>query len=592
MSIGRTRGAEGEDHQAGSPRAGTRLQSDTLYAVIGVVASSPDLDTVLARVVDLLSEATDCHACFVYLRHGERLRLRAASRVFAHLVGVVELGIDEGLTGWVARHREPAFIRERALADPRSKYVAEMHDEQFQSMCAVPVPARSGESMGVIVLHTQAPREFDEGVLTFLAHTAALVAGAIENAQLYEDARQRVETLTRLSALSQELAGVTSREELYGAVTAGVRNLLRCEACRLYLLDADAKRLDLAAADPESESAPWAGDGTSVLLDLLREQTGPADRDDGRGILASAIAAGDEDLGVLAAVSGLPWSDEDGELLRAVGHQFAVALKKADLIERLTAENVVRDLFGALQAGSTDVAEARARTAGSALDRDHVVVQVEPIAQPAQDRDRPRPWPELAEHVEVRLRSMAPGALCDAGRESLRALLPLRKRRGEDSLATLEHALHELGVAHRVLVGVSASRRSVQDGQRSLREASDATFIARALVAEGGALAYRNLGAYRYLVRLPSDDPPDDRHHRAVERLVDYDRRRTSQLVATLEQYLRDRRMITAARALYIHPNTLRQRLERIAEVSGLDLATEDLASLELAVKLVRLHAG
>jgi signal transduction protein with GAF and PtsI domain len=83
------------------------LRSETLYAVIGIVASSPDLDRVLDGVVDLLTEATDCHACFVYLRDGERLRLRAASKVYAHLVGRVELGLDEGLAGWVARNGTP-----------------------------------------------------------------------------------------------------------------------------------------------------------------------------------------------------------------------------------------------------------------------------------------------------------------------------------------------------------------------------------------------------------------------------------------------------------------------------------------------------
>src|SRR5512132_2260835 len=71
------------------------LRSETLYAVIGVVASAPDLDRVLDGVVDLLTEATACHACFVYLRDGERLRLRAASRVYAHLVGRVDMGLDE-----------------------------------------------------------------------------------------------------------------------------------------------------------------------------------------------------------------------------------------------------------------------------------------------------------------------------------------------------------------------------------------------------------------------------------------------------------------------------------------------------------------
>ena len=53
----------------------------------------------------------------------------------------------------------------------------------------------------------------------------------------------------------------------------------------------------------------------------------------------------------------------------------------------------------------------------------------------------------------------------------------------------------------------------------------------------------------------------------------------------------RDRRVgTTTARKLFIHANTLRQRLDRIEKLTGLDLATEDLLSLELAVKLVRLR--
>ena len=39
--------------------------------------------------------------------------------------------------------------------------------------------------------------------------------------------------------------------------------------------------------------------------------------------------------------------------------------------------------------------------------------------------------------------------------------------------------------------------------------------------------------------------------------------------------------MVQTARALFIHPNTLRQRLERIEKLSGLDLGAEDLLSLE-----------
>jgi GAF domain-containing protein len=563
-----------------------RLESDTLYAVIGVVASSPDLDRVLAGVVGLLTEATGCHACFVYLRDGQRLRLRAASSVFAHLVGRVEFGVDEGLAGWVVRHGRPEFIRDNALADPRMKYVPEIEEERFQSMVAIPVAARSGEVIGVVVLHTEAPREFDEASLNFLVHTASLMAGAIENAKLYEDTRRRADALAALSALAQEIAAVAGREELYRVVTTGVRSLLDCDLCQLYGTTGDSAGLDLVARDPAHSAAPWpAAEGASVLIDALRRRpsAGPIESDS-PSLLAAPVAAGSEQLGILAAVRQAPFSDIEDELLRAVAHQLAVALKKAELIERLTAENIVRDVFAALAAGSLDVAEARARAAGADLTRPHVVVHGEPLHGPEGER----PWPALAERLEERLRRIAPGALCDAGRERLQALVPLGRGAGE--LAELRAALGELGEAERVLLGMSEPRPGVAQGERSVREAEDAAQIARSLRPGGGALAYGDLGAYKYLVRLPAGAAPVDEHSEALARLVEYDRRRNAQLLETLEQYLRERRSIAqTARALYIHPNTLRQRLERIEKLSGLDLGGEDLLSLELALKLVRL---
>jgi DNA-binding PucR family transcriptional regulator len=42
--------------------------------------------------------------------------------------------------------------------------------------------------------------------------------------------------------------------------------------------------------------------------------------------------------------------------------------------------------------------------------------------------------------------------------------------------------------------------------------------------------------------------------------------------------------------ALFIHPNTLRQRLRRIAELTGIDLARDDWLMVELALKLLKLQ--
>jgi GAF domain-containing protein len=541
-----------------------QLESETLYALISAVGSSSDLTQVLDGIVELVTEATDTHACFVYIRDGERLRMRAASRVYAHVIGKIEFALDEGLTGWVARTGEPAFIREDALSDPRMKYVPELEEERFQSMVAVPVPARSGEVLGVVVLHSVAPREFDEGVLNFLVHTASLVAGAIENARLYEGSRLRVDALTNLAALSERIVAVSGREELYAVVPEGVRTLLDCDACQLWLRDGDGGP-ELVASDP------------------ARELPGP--RTEARALLRDDRA----ELGALVALraGNRAFGAEHEELLQAVANQVALALRNAEHIERLTAENLVRSLFEALEEGTLDVAEARARAAGFDLARAHAFIHARPVACEAEAS----PWPAVAERLESRLRTLEAGALVDPGREGLRGLLPLAAGAGEQELAAARRALHELAVAEGVAIGISGVRAGAGDAAGGMHQAHDAGTIARALHPGGGALAYDELGAYRYLVHLAIEEAPHDRLCEAVERLLDYDERRETQLLPTLEQYLADRRVgATTARKLFIHANTLRQRLERIEKLSGLDLSEEDLLSLELAVKLVRLR--
>ncbi|MEO9177286.1 MAG: helix-turn-helix domain-containing protein, partial [Gaiellales bacterium] len=68
-------------------------------------------------------------------------------------------------------------------------------------------------------------------------------------------------------------------------------------------------------------------------------------------------------------------------------------------------------------------------------------------------------------------------------------------------------------------------------------------------------------------------------------------RARQAQLVRTLEEYLRQRGNVSAtAQALYVHPNTLRQRLRRITELTELDVRTDDWLMIEIALKLLRLE--
>ncbi|HWD69535.1 MAG TPA: helix-turn-helix domain-containing protein [Solirubrobacteraceae bacterium] len=233
------------------------------------------------------------------------------------------------------------------------------------------------------------------------------------------------------------------------------------------------------------------------------------------------------------------------------------------------------------------MAAQRGRAAGWKPDLPHVAVVAEPLA-PSDS------WDDgTSERVEHRVRLVAATALIDVESHGLRALVPLARATSRDptSEAQLHDQLEAIGVELGIRFGISRARSGPTDDATVLSEADDALRLSIALGQLGGARAYDNLGAYRFLVPMIESRPPDPGHACALDILSAYDARRNAALIDTLETYLTSRgRVSTTAESLTVHPNTLRQRLERIEGLTGLRLDDEDLLSLELSLKVHRLH--
>ena len=100
---------------------------------------------------------------------------------------------------------------------------------------------------------------------------------------------------------------------------------------------------------------------------------------------------------------------------------------------------------------------------------------------------------------------------------------------------------------------------------------------------------FEELGLDRLLVSVP-DTEVSAYCEAVLGRLEAYDAARGSNLVATLETFLASRNAALAARQLFLHYNTLKNRLERIEEIIGPYLDDPDRClSLALALRLRRL---
>lgn len=530
-----------------------------------MVGSSLDLEDVLGGVVRLLSEASATRACFVYLldRDGKKLVLRAASAPYAALVGSIELIRGEGLAWWAIEHRESAFIRENALADSRVKYIPELEEERFQSLVAIPVRGRRGDPIGAITLHTEAPREFADSEVELLVSTASLVAGAIENAHLYGEMRMRVTELEHLTELAETVAAAETIEALGPEVVRRGRNLLGATSVDLYLLDAEAERLRLCSSDPPGSEGPATMGLSELGPELGRSRRMPR--------IAVSLVAGDELLGALVAEG-----TRELDLARAVANQAAVAVKKIQVLERLAEKNLIKDFFEDIAAHRVGASlKGRSARLGCDLGLPHVVIAAEPVD----------------DHLERALAEGCRGSLFDRRDHALRALLPVSNVGVEPLLDQLRRIHASTG--GRTAIGVSTICVGEAAAADAFEEARHALLGATVLRLKPSVMSYDELGPYRYLLRIALDPSVRDVTIDAVSKLAVYDHSRGSALVQTLDEFLARRGSITAtSEALYVHPNTLRQRLRRIGEISGVDLRKDDWLTVEIAVKLVRLRAA
>ena len=178
--------------------------------------------------------------------------------------------------------------------------------------------------------------------------------------------------------------------------------------------------------------------------------------------------------------------------------------------------------------------------------------------------------------------------LIDRLERSLRGLLPM----GGDPADAIVGSLRRMGWGEDdggLSVGISNPCLGVHAFAQGFREAASASEVGALLRGTPGTTAYEDLGPYRYV--LDAGEGDRDRTQQRLELLVGYDRRKGTQLLDTLEAYLDHRgALVATSRALYIHTNTLRQRLDRVGRVSGIDLGRDDWLSLAVATKMVKLR--
>jgi uroporphyrinogen-III synthase len=113
----------------------------------------------------------------------QELLLRASRNPHPDVVDRLRLRVGEGITGWVAEHREPVAVSKNASQDPRFQFFHELPEDTYEAFMSVPLMSR-GRVVGVINVQHRRPHIYNQKEIKLISTVGFLVGAEIEMARL------------------------------------------------------------------------------------------------------------------------------------------------------------------------------------------------------------------------------------------------------------------------------------------------------------------------------------------------------------------------------------------------------------------------
>jgi|HubBroStandDraft_1064217.scaffolds.fasta_scaffold13676_3 sugar diacid utilization regulator len=342
--------------------------------------------------------------------------------------------------------------------------------------------------------------------------------------------------------------------------------------------------MPVAIEDRYGNLSAWAGPGRAdpypkesfakreQLLRRLMRDAKPVRDGERLCVLASPRS---DVIGVLALID--PGRRAGGPDLVALEHGATVLSMELARLRGIadTELRLRRDLVRDLLSGTDDdSALIRAEALDYDLRRPHRVVLV-------AGKGRARAQDALLHAVRRALRQARQTGLCETWSGQVAVVTA-----GQADWEQVSRAVAaDLDGPCHIGVGGPAARPS--ELSRSLREAGLAQRLQQTLLHGSGACDYPKLGIFRLLAGMSDLTDVNAFVREWLGRLIDYDTRRKAELVHTLTQYLEHGGNYDATAAeLSVHKSTLKYRLQRIRDLTGLELNDPDVHfNLQLATR-------
>lgn len=257
-------------------------------------------------------------------------------------------GASEGLIGWVKQQATGLLIQDYQKEWDRLPAHPRYHDESVKARAAIFAPlVAGGKVIGVIAAQSPVPRTFTQEDLRRLTVLASQAAGAIRNAQLYEDAHTQASRLRLIFKVSRQITAIQPLPDLFRQIVIQIQETFGYYAVNIFVHDETSSEQVLGATSaantgfrnirlkPGQGIVGWVAQTgkTASVRDVSQDKRylHYAALEATRSEMAVPLIFEDEVLGVLDIQSNQldAFNKDDIFTMNTLARQLALAIKEA-----------------------------------------------------------------------------------------------------------------------------------------------------------------------------------------------------------------------------------------------------------------------
>ena len=174
----------------------------TLLQLNQAMASTLELDVLFDRVINSLSELLECNmaSLLLYNAGSESLTISHTLGIPEEILSDISFSLNEGISGEAARTHKAIYVKDLEKDKRYLNYKGKLPAEG--ALLSMPLLSKD-RICGVLNLHHPEVNGFSEDNIKMARAVSNQVAVAIENTQLYEQAKQQ--------SITDELTGLANR---------------------------------------------------------------------------------------------------------------------------------------------------------------------------------------------------------------------------------------------------------------------------------------------------------------------------------------------------------------------------------------------